>query len=137
MKFSARPVTESKSENPEETNGFLRRVMVEQLANEDFEFEFLVQLQADPASMPIEDPTVLWDESESPYQVVARIKIPAQEFDTPERHDFAEHLSFTPWHAIEDHRPLGGINRVRKAVYTRLSTLRHQLNDKPRREPNP
>jgi hypothetical protein len=26
-------------------------------------------------------------------------------------------LAFNPWHALAEHRPMGGINRLRKAVY--------------------
>lgn len=28
-----------------------------------------------------------------------------------------ESLSFNPWHALAEHRPLGGMNRLRRAVY--------------------
>jgi hypothetical protein len=40
-----------------------------------------------------------------------------------------------PWHAVPEHRPLGGINRVRKVVYETISKLRHDLNGAPRSEP--
>jgi hypothetical protein len=46
-----------------------------------------------------------------------------------------ENLSFTPWHALPEHRPLGGINRARKVIYDLISTFRHRENDQPRREP--
>ena len=59
----------------------------------------------------------------------------AQEFATPEQDLFAEHLSFTPWNALPEHAPLGGINRARKAVYESLSEFRHALNHVPRQEP--
>jgi len=36
---------------------------------------------------------------------------------------------------VEAHRPLGGINRVRRVVYEAISSLRHQLNLAPRTEP--
>ena len=57
-----------------------------------------------------------------------RIAIPAQEFDTPARNTFCENLSFNPWHAVEDHRPLGGLNRIRKAVYEEIAVYRHAMN---------
>ena len=50
---------------------------------------------------------------------------------------FCRDLSFTPWHSLAAHKPLGGINRARKTVYTAISTLRHQLNGVPRQEPTP
>jgi hypothetical protein len=47
----------------------------------------------------------------------------------------AENLSFTPWHALPDHLPLGSINRVRQRVYDTISIIRHELNGVPRQEP--
>ena len=47
----------------------------------------------------------------------------------------AENLSFTPWHALEDQRPLGGINRARKVAYEAISKYRHERNGVPRVEP--
>jgi hypothetical protein len=85
--------------------------------------------------MPVEDATIVWDETRSCFQRVATIRIPAQTFDTPARVEFAENLSFTPWHALMDHRPLGGINRARRKVYETISRLRHQMNNAPRQEP--
>jgi hypothetical protein len=85
--------------------------------------------------MPIEDPTIRWKERASPFRKVATIRIPSQDFTTKARKDFAEGLSFTPWHSLPHHRPLGGINRVRGAVYEVISKLRHEKNDVPRREP--
>ena len=41
------------------------------------------------------------------------------------------------WHAIPEHRPLGGINRARKLVYRAISEFRHQMNHAPRVEPAP
>ena len=78
---------------------------------------------------------MLWDEARSPPIEVATIRIPRQTFDSPAQQAYCENLSFTPWHSLPEHRPLGGINRVRKAVYLAVSTLRHRLNQAPRVEP--
>jgi hypothetical protein len=106
--------------------------MAAQLATGGACFEFQVQTRTVPASMPIEDPTIEWKEAQSPFVTVARIDIPAQ---TPEAADMCEIRSYTPWHSIPAHRPLGGISRVRKDVYVTISKLRHQLNGQPRIEP--
>jgi hypothetical protein len=66
---------------------------------------------------------------------VARIRIPPQVFDTPAQNVYAENLSFTPWHALPQHRPIGGINRARKSVYEAAQKLRHESNGTPRHEP--
>ena len=110
----------------------LRLVMVAHLSGHEARFDFAVQLQTDPVAMPVEDPTVDW---KAPFQKVATIRIPPQEFDTPERRAFGENLSFTPWHSLPEHRPLGGINRARKAIYRAISKQRHELNGIPRIEP--
>jgi hypothetical protein len=95
----------------------------------------MVQLRADPRKMPVEDPTIPWREAAAPFRKVATIHIPAQDFTCRERKSFSEGLTFTPWHSLPDHRPLGGINRVRGAVYNEVSRLRHQKNEMPGREP--
>jgi hypothetical protein len=45
-----------------------------------------------------------------------------------QRDDFGERLSFTPWHALPQHRPLGAINRIRRVVHDTISNLRSELN---------
>ncbi len=137
IKFSTRPsagqtfasVAPFKSENA------LREMLVKRLSEQDAYFDFLVQLQTDPIKMPIEDATIEWKESDSPWIKVATIKIPKQVFDTPEQRQFDENLSYNPWHVLPEHQPLGGISRIRKQVYEALSKLRHELNQQPVKEP--
>jgi hypothetical protein len=95
-------------------------------------FDFKVQLRTQPAKMPIEDATIEWKESAAPFTTVARIEIPAQQ---AEQGEACEQRSFTPWHSIAEHKPLGGIQRMRKSIYQEISTLRHTLNGQPRVEP--
>lgn len=102
-------------------------------------FDFFVQLgsdQSDPL-MPIDDATVRWPEGRSAFRKVATIHIGPQQPSTEERMLFAEHLSFSPWHALTDHRPLGSINEIRRAVYDRIAVLRHQKNGVELRDPAP
>ncbi len=72
----------------------------------------------------IEDACVDWDERRFPFETLAVVSIPPQDFDAAERRAFCEALSFSPWHGIGDHRPLGGINRLRRAVYEASSMYR-------------
>ena len=76
----------------------------------------MVQLQLDPAAMPIEDPTVRWDERYLAIRHGGDAPHPSQNFRTDGRKERGENLSFTPWHTLPAHQPLGGINRVRRAV---------------------
>ena len=130
INFDHKSVTNTNSEN------YLREGLIEHLKNQEAGFDFMVQFQTDPEKMPIEDPRVRWDEKVSPFQKVATIRIPPQTFDTPEQRQFCENLSYTPWHSLPEHKPLGGINRVRKQVYPTISKLRHQMNNAARQEPS-
>jgi hypothetical protein len=46
-----------------------------------------------------------------------------------------ERPSFSPWHALEDHRPLGGIMRARLKAYEGAREYRAQRNARDIREP--
>ena len=118
----------------------LRDALFRTLASQGADFDFVVQRQADPERMPIDDATVVWDESASPFVAVATIHIPPQPLDAAaidERLAFSEQLSFTPWHTLPEHLPIGSINEARRVVYETISSLRHDLNQTRRREPRP
>lgn len=104
---------------------YLRKQMMAELSEKDIWFDFAVQFQADPESMPLEDPSVKWT---SPFIKVASIRIPQQEFYNTAQSLFGEHLSFNPWHSIEAHKPLGKINTARKDIYKIMSLFRHKKN---------
>ncbi len=136
IKFSATPISRAANHKPETTGpDFLREVMMKQVGAEDVYFEFGVQLQTDPVKMPVEDALVIWDEAQSPFQRVAIIRIPKQEIGDKAWLDFAENLSFTPWHSLPEHRPLGSNNRARRVIYEAISEFRHRMNAAPRQEP--
>lgn len=130
MKYSAKPCAGGTFHTQSDSADRLRENMTSQLATGAACFDFMVQTRN--PDMPIEDPTIEWKESRSAFVPVARIDIPAQ---TPEAAETCEARSFTPWHSIAEHRPLGGISRVRKTVYQTISKLRHELNGQPRIEP--
>jgi hypothetical protein len=138
VKYAARPCGQSRErELPDElTDGYLRDAMREQLAADGACFDFMVQFQVDPERMPVEDATVEWDEAVSPFRTVAQIEIPPQSFESPQRLAFCENLAFNPWRSLPEHRPLGGINRVRKDLYQELAEFRHQRNGVTYTEPS-
>lgn len=110
---------------------FLRSALYQQLSLDRVPACFALQVQRQNPDyyMPIEDPSVEWSEKISPFETVATIKVPAQDFDSREQNLLCDNLSFNPWHALPEHRPIGGINRLRKAVYEAVSVYRHQRND--------
>ena len=111
----------------------LRQAMKETLGDRDTGFEFFIQVQSNPVTMPVEDSTIYWDAD--PIKV-ATIRIPKQSFDSPEQMKFCENLSYTPWHALAEQRPLGSMNRARKEVYQHTAAVRRDINGvEPKTEP--
>jgi hypothetical protein len=137
IKFSIVPTSKYQSALPNPlTDNYLTNNAQQHLHTTEATFDFMVQLQTNPATMPIDDSGVEWQESESPYIKVATLRIPQQTFDTPERFDLAEHLSFSPEHALKVHQPIGSMNRARYIIYRQISEFRHQKNAKLLIEPN-
>ncbi len=102
------------------------------LARSEATFDFKVQLRGDETAMPIEDASVEWSEDQAPFVKVATLRIPRQQFRTPERAELAEALAFSPGHALVEHRPIGGINRGRLRIYREQSAFRQQRDRRPR-----
>jgi hypothetical protein len=127
MRFSARPVSPVLGDVGEfvKNANYLREALHKRLTEGDgseIEFEFQVQVRsaeslAGEIDTEIEDACVDWDEEKHPFVTLARIAIPPQDCTTTERKELCERLGFSPWHGLLEHRPLGGINRLRRAVY--------------------
>ena len=129
MKYTMRPVVKQGTKVPANPGpNYLREAMATTLRTRDVVFDFAVQLQTDPGRMPIENASVMWPERLSPYQTLARLTIPAQTFDSPAQMQFDRVLSFNPWHAIPEHRPLGNQNRVRRHIYSHTAAFRQRMN---------
>jgi hypothetical protein len=95
---------------------------------------FNVQVRAND-SQPIENTLIAWDEHESPWQQVAKIRIPPQEFTSPEQAEFCQNITYNPWHSLPAHEPIGGINRARRDVMFALQKVRLEANGRQRFEP--
>lgn len=106
---------------------FLRHAMQTRLQEQDACFDFRIQVRPDD-SFSVEDVVTEWDQSKAPFVPVAKIRIPQQVFDTAEQNASCENLSYNPWHSIEEHKPLGTVNRMRRVVYQSISELRHLMN---------
>ena len=135
IKFSAKSCSISEIASSLEKTGdrtdpdFLRKALAEELKAGPACFNFMVQLQNADKYMPVEDPSIKWKEADSPYLTIAKIRIPVQVFDTQQQHTFCENLSFSPWHSLPQHRPIGELNRLRKKVYQASSRYRHSSNN--------
>jgi hypothetical protein len=134
--YSAKPRSPRDSSIPAfASDNYLREALIRTLSQGDVEYDFMVQLQTDPHRQPIEDASIEWKESETPFIPVARLYIPKQKMDSAAQLAFADVLSINPWHCIAEHRPLGSINRNRKAMYSEMAKLRQEMNGLTHYEP--
>jgi len=143
VKFSAVPVSVDDglpipdTPGPRSSRDYLREAMARSLdpaSGRAARFDLRAHVRKDE-NLPIEDPTVLWPEEGAPKLSLATITIEPQEFQSEERIRFSEALSFSPWHTVPEHQPLGGINRARLAIYQSISELRHKTNKMPAIDP--
>jgi catalase len=133
-KYTAKPCADGgAAEVNRDQPNFLRDEMAAHLKDRDACFDFMVQLQAPGKNMPVEDVTQEWSESDSPFVPVARIEIKKQSF--VENQQTCENLSYNPWHALPEHRPVGVMNRVRKPLYLEVARYRRSMNGAPLCEP--
>lgn len=135
VKYKLAPHTSPTPLSGKLDENYLRNNMARQLNERAYAFDFCVQFRTHPATMPVEDPGKLWQEKDAPFIKLATLTIPQQIFDDFDQDRFGRDLSFSPWHALPAHKPLGGINRARKAVYDALSEFRHKQNQTERFEP--
>jgi hypothetical protein len=84
------------------------------------EYSLELQFFVDEARTPIEDASVDWPDDVSPYVRVGRLVLPTQDASSERGRLVAariEKLSFDPWHALIEHKPLGNMMRARKHAY--------------------
>jgi hypothetical protein len=99
---------------------YLNEALTARMAENDavvFDFKLQVRKAEDVDDM--EDATASWDEKDCPFETVATLVLEASQTDvnSDAQRQACEELVFTPWHALGEHEPLGGINRLRKKVY--------------------
>lgn len=134
VKYHLKPSPTNQIENENTTDyDYLRTNLAQTLNSNDISFDFYVQFQTDADAMPIEDPTVPWT---SEFIKLATLKIPSQIFDSNRQKEFGDNLSFSPWHSLPEHRPLGSFNRIRRRIYEVMSKFRHKENQLPVLEPD-
>ncbi|MBX7116995.1 MAG: catalase [Myxococcaceae bacterium] len=99
---------------------FYRADLVKRLAAGPLLYDLKVQPFVDEKRTPIENAAIEWRESDSAYLKVAELYLPQQDIASAEGGALAERVeaaSFDPWHALEEHRPLGAMMRARGVAY--------------------
>jgi hypothetical protein len=123
VKFMLDPVAKA----PQGASPDLRAELISRLRAGDVTFDFQVQRYVASAATPIEDATVEWTEELAPPTAIARLVIPGQELD-PADEAAVNDYAFNPWNgASDEYRPLGSMNRARRAVYQASAKLRGGL----------
>ncbi len=130
MKFSAVPCQIVPPTDIPQPPGYdyLRQVLTQTMQQQgDLQFDFMVQVRpgGDGVELGIEDASSTWGQS---FEPVAKISIhrPQPDVDSDAHKAQCENLSFSPWHSLVAHQPIGSINRLRKAVYEASSDRRHR-----------
>jgi hypothetical protein len=131
-KFGANPVSPPEPGDLGEAindDDYLRAALNRRLsAGQDIEFEFLAQRRSvadiKDIDTEIENACTLWNEKDHPFVPVATITIKPQDINGKGQREACDKLEFSPWHGLVDHRPLGSINRLRRAVYEKSVALR-------------
>jgi hypothetical protein len=132
-KLALFPVDSAAASPGAKSAGALREDLAARLRGGSLTWSLRAQLFVDEKTTPIEDPTVRWPEDRAPFHELARLVLPKQDPDSPrgtKLHEYVERLSFDPWHAVEELRPLGAMMRARAAAY-RESVIERQAAPEP------
>lgn len=114
----------------------IRDIVRSEMRTFEAAWELRVQLCRDLEKQPIEDPTVEWKESDSPFLTVATIEAePQDSWDDAFVPEVEDAMRFSVWVGLKAHRPLGNINRARKASYEHSAAFRARFNGCPIHEP--
>ncbi len=114
----------------------LREAVVEFFRQNGGVWEVRAQLCTDLEKMPIENAAIVWLEELSPFRPVARITVGPQPAWSDARVSAVDDgMSFSVWHGLAAHRPLGGIMRARKAAYEAACAFRAERNCRIIQEP--
>lgn len=96
---------------------YLRDELTERLKKGPLTWDVSVQFYTDPTNTPIEDAVVVWN---SPFMKVGELVIGSRDLASVTglaEEAKGDKLLWNPWHAPEEHRPLGGLQRARRVAY--------------------
>jgi len=130
-RYLLRPAAGTVSGPPPSTTdpNYLSTEAARRLHQGDIRFELCIQRYVNDDVTPIEDTAVEWKEKHSPAEPVATLTIGQRDItstDSQDRAEAVEQLAFNPWNTTADFRPLGNLNRARKAAYDASAAQRAQ-----------
>lgn len=112
--------------DPEVLSVWLR----EYFRGNDAEYELRVQVCRDIEAQSVENTGMQWDESKFPFETVGKIVLPRGQdpFSAKRRAAWDDGMRLNVWYGLEEHRPLGSVNRLRKELYETSSKNREEMN---------
>lgn len=137
VKYKLLPVSAAEPATPADENDpyYLHADLRARLLAGEATFALQVQLRTDDATMPLDEATVRWEESESEPVTVATLTVHRQDVDSRGQAAYGENLAYNPWHALAEHEPVGSISDARKVVYQASADQRRDVNGVPLGEP--
>lgn len=135
VKYRLEPVTPPENV-PNAENDYLAVDMCNRLAKGEYQFRFMVQLRTNPKTMPLDEATVEWPESESPFIHVATLVLPRQDVSVRGQSDYGQGLAFNIWRVPPEQAPVGSIAEARKVVYAAGADARHVANGQGLQDPS-
>lgn len=134
VKFRLDP--ETVPENiPNDATDYLAVDLARRLAQREYKFRFMVQLRTNPHSMPLDQATVEWPESESPFVHVATLSLSQQDVCSRGQAEYGQGLGFNIWRVPLAQTPVGSIAEARKMAYAAGAHARHEANGQGLQDP--
>ena len=121
MKYHVEPRDQNPAGRTDGDN-FLFDAAAERVGRGEVLLDFFIQLYEDEQRTPIEDASRAWN---SDLKKAATIRVRRHSSEDLDRlRGECETMSFQPWHCLEEHQPLGSINRARCQIYIESSRRR-------------
>jgi len=128
VKYRLDPETPSDPIGGGDGRDYLSSDMARRLAKREYRFRFMVQLRTNADTMPLDQATREWSESESPFVHVATLILPQQDVTARGQAAYGEALAFNIWRVPPEQTPVGSIAYARKLAYAASAQARHQAN---------
>ncbi len=118
-------------------NDYLREDLKWRMLHQGATLGLYLQVRTNESTMPLDEATVRWDETESEPILAATLEFPAgQNIEDRGTDEYGRNLSFNPWRVLPEHTPVGSISEARRIVYAASAEVRRNLNGIPIVEPN-
>jgi hypothetical protein len=122
---------------PDAAADYLAVDMMNRLAEREYRFKFMIQQRTDPQTMPLDEATVEWPVSQTPFVQIATLILNRQQIGAVGQSEYGQGLAFNIWRVPVANAPAeeSSIAVVRKAVYYASANVRHTANGQPLEEP--